>query len=106
MSLYKQMQHQMENTLEEMRRLQDKQTKTQATMVRKQLMNLTKTAKDLRAHILRETKAIPKAVKPPKRVPAKKLKTPKAPKRVASKKLKTPKKSARDVMQDLVDDAN
>ena len=103
------MKNYLQQTIEEIDRFQGKSTKAGAVMLRKQLMGLTKLAKDLRAEVLKDSKALTKS-KParearPKSEPAERKK--KATSKKASLREQEPKKKTiKEVMTELAEDAS
>ena len=92
------MKNHLQQTIDEIQRFESKRTKQGAVMLRKQLMGLTKHAKDLRAEVLKDSKTLTKSkpAEPKKKATSKKETSKKEPK----------KKTMKEVMAELAEDAS
>jgi len=96
--MYSNMKNHLQQTIDEIQRFESKRTKQGAVMLRKQLMGLTKHAKDLRAEVLKDSKTLTKSkpAEPKKKATSKKETSKKEPK----------KKTMKEVMTELAEDAS
>jgi len=102
--MYSNMKNHLQQTIDEIQRFESKRTKQGAVMLRKQLMGLTKHAKDLRAEVLKDSKTLTKSkpAEPKKKATSKKETSKKASLREQEPK----KKTMKEVMTELAEDAS